>query len=69
MRARPSFRSGRKLAERDGALALGIGFSYFMLLAFARALGQNGTLPPMAAAWVANVLYTAVGVYLVLGAE
>lgn len=69
---------GVPLATRGGqgtalgsaaALALAIGFTYFMVLAFARALGQNGALPPILAAWLSNVLFTLVGVYLTLGTE
>lgn len=59
---------GRALGSA-AALALTIGFAYFMILAFARALGQNGTLPPIVAAWLSNVVFALLGLYLVLGAE
>jgi lipopolysaccharide export system permease protein len=50
-------------------LGLAIGFAYFIVLAFARALGMNGALPPMVAAWASNLVFGVVGLYLVLGAE
>jgi lipopolysaccharide export system permease protein len=55
----------------SGAVGVGlaIGFSYFIVLAFARALGMNGALPPMLAAWASNLVFAVVGLYLVLGAE
>jgi lipopolysaccharide export system permease protein len=43
-----------------------IGFGYIIVLAFARALGQNGALPPLVAAWSSNVLFTLVGLFFVL---
>jgi len=46
-----------------------IGFGYIIVLAFARALGQNGALPPMVAAWSSNVLFTLVGLFFVLEGE
>jgi len=46
-----------------------VGFSYFVVVAFTRALGQSGTLPPVVAAWTANVIFALVGGYLLLGAD
>jgi lipopolysaccharide export LptBFGC system permease protein LptF len=69
---------GAPLAIRTGrsrtlggaiGIAFAIGFSYFMVVAFARALGQNGALPPVIAAWISNALFTLVGIYLVLGSD
>jgi lipopolysaccharide export system permease protein len=59
---------GRGLGSAVG-VALVVGFSYFIVVGFARALGQNGALPPLIAAWISNVLFSLVGVYLVLGAD
>jgi len=60
-----------RTASFSGAVGVGIaiGFSYFIVLAFARALGMNGALPPMLAAWASNLVFGVVGLYLVLGAE
>jgi len=50
-------------SERSGGIAqsigLGIviGFSYWIVFAFAISLGRAGTLPPVMAAWSANVLF------------
>lgn len=46
-----------------------VGFSYFVVVAFTRALGQSGTLPPVVAAWSANVLFALIGGYYLLGAD
>ena len=54
------------LASNIGA-ALMIGFSYWVVLALAISLGHSGALPPPAAAWAANVIFSAVGVFLLLG--
>jgi lipopolysaccharide export system permease protein len=46
-----------------------VGFSYWVLLGLANSLGQTGTLPPMVAAWSANLIFLLVGVALFLYAE
>ena len=46
-----------------------VGFSYWVLLGLSHSLGQTGTLPPMIAAWGANVLFVLIGVALFLYAE
>jgi len=51
------------------AMGFAVGFTYFMVLGFTRALGQSGALPPVVAAWAANVIYLLFGGYLVLGAD
>jgi lipopolysaccharide export LptBFGC system permease protein LptF len=40
-----------------------------VLVAFARALGQSGALPPAIAAWAANGLFALVGGYYLLGTD
>jgi lipopolysaccharide export system permease protein len=47
--------------------ALVIGFSYWVVLALAISLGHSGALPPIVAAWTANVIFCAAGVFLLLG--
>ena len=50
-------------SERSGGISqsigLGIiiGFSYWIVFAFAISLGRAGTIPPVMAAWAANVLF------------
>ena len=62
---------GASTKSLPAAIAMGfaIGFSYFMLVGFARALGQSGALPPLVAAWAANGIFLLLGGYLVLGAD
>jgi lipopolysaccharide export system permease protein len=60
---------GASTKSLPAAVAMGfaIGFTYFMVLGFTRALGQSGALPPLVAAWAANVIFLLFGAYLVLG--
>jgi lipopolysaccharide export system permease protein len=62
---------GSRASSLPAAVGLGfvIGFAYFILLAFARALGQTGALPPLLAAWTANLVFLLVGVYHLLGGD
>jgi lipopolysaccharide export system permease protein len=46
-------------------IALSIGFLFYVVNAVGLALGKGGALPPFAAAWMAPVLFTAGGVYLI----
>jgi lipopolysaccharide export system permease protein len=49
-------------SERSGGIAWGIGigiivgFSYYIVFSFGKSLGSSGTLPPIVAAWAANVI-------------
>jgi len=49
--------------------SLGIGFLYWVLFATMLSVGQMGLLPPFVAAWAANVLFAALGVFLLLRVE
>jgi lipopolysaccharide export system permease protein len=62
---------GTRVSSLPAAVGLGfvIGFAYFIVLAFARALGQTGALPPLLAAWTSNILFILVGAYHLLGSE
>lgn len=57
-------------SERSGTLAQSIGagiiigFSYWLVHAFALSLGRSGTIPPAAAAWTANAIFGVAAVYL-----
>lgn len=57
-------RAGRK----GTAVLFGIGlllcFSYWVLARFGLAMGQNGKLPPLAAAWLGNAVYLTIGLFL-----
>ncbi len=56
--------------EKGGGVALGIGvgiglsFIYLVFLGLARSLGYSGALPPVAAAWLANLVFSVLGLYL-----
>jgi lipopolysaccharide export system permease protein len=67
----PLAASGTRLTSLAASIGLGfaVGFGYFVLVAFSRALGQSGALPPVLAAWAANALFALVGSYYLLGAE
>jgi lipopolysaccharide export system permease protein len=67
----PLATKGTRTTNLAGAVAfgLGIGFCYFVVLAFARALGQGGAIDPVVAAWTANAIFGLVGVFLFLGGD
>ena len=56
---------------RRGGVALGFGFSlaiafaYWCLVRAGQVLGNNGTLPPLVAAWIGNVVFIVLGIILV----
>ncbi len=62
---------GTRVSSLPAAVGLGfvIGFSYFIVLAFTRALGQTGALPPLLAAWTSNLIFVLVGTYHLLGSD
>ncbi len=51
--------AGRTMGGMAATIAYGIGisFAYWMLLAFSVSLGYGGVLPPIAAAWTANIVF------------
>ena len=57
-------------SERSGGIAQGIGiglfigFSYWLVFAFGMSLGRSGALPPLLAAWLGNILFGVVSVFL-----
>lgn len=53
------------------AIAMGMCICFFYLIIFGlgRSLGLSGVLPPILAAWVANVLFFLFGIYLMKGVE
>lgn len=58
---------GKSLANNIG-IGLLIGASYWFVLALAVSLGHSGALPPVVAAWAANVIFAAIGIFMLLGA-
>jgi lipopolysaccharide export system permease protein len=57
-------------SERSGGIAQGIatgliiGFSYWIVFALGISLGRSGTLPPLFAAWLANIIFGACSLFL-----
>lgn len=57
---------------KSGGMALGIGMSviigfiYFVFFNFSLSLGSGGLLHPLFSAWVANILFGSLGIYLIL---
>ena len=51
------------------AMSLVLGFIFWVLFAVTVSIGQTGLLPPLVAAWAANILFAALGVYLLLRVE
>ena len=55
--------------------SVGLGFSviiifvYYVIMSFGRALGESGSLPPLLAAWVANLVFLAISVFFCLRAN
>jgi lipopolysaccharide export system permease protein len=50
-------------------LSLILGFLYWVLFAITVSVGQAGYLTPFLAAWAANILFAALGIYLLLRVE
>jgi len=53
------------------AVSVGIGtcFLYLVLMGLTRSLGLSGMLPPFLAAWVANLAFFLIGIYLMMQLE
>lgn len=45
-------------------LSVSVGFAFFAFVRVGQALGYNGTVPPMLAAWLGNLVFTAIGLLL-----
>jgi lipopolysaccharide export system permease protein len=60
------------IVGRKGGLAVGVviafamSYLYWMVYSLCVSLGHGGTLPPIVAAWTANILFAAAGGYLFL---
>jgi lipopolysaccharide export system permease protein len=50
-------------------MAMLIGFSYWVLIAFCLSLGHGGAFPPWLAAWAPNLIFTLIGVYFFTAEE
>ncbi len=62
-----ALRSDRSSGPAIGiGISLVIGLTYFIINAFLVSFGQAGALPPLVAAWAANILFSASGIWLAL---
>jgi lipopolysaccharide export system permease protein len=50
-------------------IAIGISFLYLLVFGLSRSLALSGTLPPLLGSWLANLLFSLFGIYLMLRAE
>ncbi len=53
-------------AGKGFAIAIVIAFFYWMLMSIGSSLGRSGVLPPMAAAWFANLLFGVAAIIVLL---
>ena len=53
-------------AGKGFAIAVVIAFFYWMLMSIGSSLGRSGVLPPMAAAWFANLLFGVAAIIVLL---
>ena len=53
------------------AVSLGVGlcFLYVVVMSFSRSFGLSGILPPVLAAWTANLLFILFGIYLMMNVD
>jgi lipopolysaccharide export system permease protein len=62
-----SLRDGRAGGIGIGiGISIGIGFTYFIINSLLLALGQAGALPPVIAAWSANMIFAGAGLWFTL---
>jgi lipopolysaccharide export system permease protein len=57
---------GTPLAVSAG---IGVCFLYVLVLGLSRSLGLSGVLPPMLSAWLANLVFSLFGIYLMMHLE
>lgn len=51
------------------SIGMGICFVYMIMFGFARSLGLAGVLPPLLSAWIANLIFLFLGLYLMMYIE
>ena len=51
------------------SLGMAVCFSYVLTLGFSRSLGLSGVLPALLSAWLANLVFLLVGIYLMIHVE
>lgn len=48
------------------AISIGLGFGYWTFFAFCLSLGKSGAISPFVSAWIANIAFGALGLYMFL---
>jgi lipopolysaccharide export LptBFGC system permease protein LptF len=64
-----AFRIGKRGALYGVGLALVLGIVYWMVFAIFTKFGEVGNLPPLLAAWSANILFAIAAIYMFLNVE
>jgi lipopolysaccharide export system permease protein len=64
-----AFRMGKRGALYGIATALVLGIVYWIVFALFMKFGEVGNLPPLLAAWAANVLFGLAAAYMFLNVE
>lgn len=64
--ARANIREGLSL---NIAFGIGVIFVYWIFYSFCLSLGYGEMIPPIAAAWTANLIFSCLGVFLLINAE
>ena len=65
---RDRFRSNTTLAF-GGGLSLATIFAYVIILKFGQSLGYAGVLSPFLGAWLSNIIFISLGLYLMINAR
>ena len=64
------FRTARAGGSARGiVVGLSLAFAYWIVLTVALSIGRSGTLSPLVAAWLPNLLFGGVGVYLAVSLD
>lgn len=51
---------------RGVGISIVISFAYWVMLSFSLSLGHSGILPPIVSAWIANLIFLMLGVFMLL---
>lgn len=64
-----AFRMGKRGATHGIGIAMALAFAYWILFGFFTKFGEAGSLPPLLAAWSANILFAIAAVWMFLRVE
>lgn len=60
-----AIRASRGGAAGSAGLSIALGISYYVVEVLSLSMGRGGFLPPWAASWVPNILFSSVGIVLI----